>query len=220
MSYDRGLRLLAFNQARRPDTFTLLGDTWDLLPGVFSPVYDASTRFFTTHLPYPPGGTMLEIGCGAGITAVTAARVCARVTATDISAAAVDNTRRNAERHGVADRLDARLGDLFDPVPADVRFDLVFWNSPFIESPADHAPGSDLDLAIFDPGYAAHRRFLDQARRYTAPAGRVLLGFGSLGNRDRLDGLAAEAGLTATGFATSPPDQDVTYQLLELTPRP
>ena len=41
---------------------------------------------------------------------LTALRGCAEVAAIDMSRAAADNTRRNAERHGVADRVRVSCG--------------------------------------------------------------------------------------------------------------
>ena len=90
----------------RPTEFRLLDRDWTLLDGVFSPVRTPVTGLFSQWLPYPAGGTFLEMGSGAGVTAVLAALAgCRSVTALDISAAAVENTRRNAERHGVAGRV-------------------------------------------------------------------------------------------------------------------
>ena len=106
----------------RPDRqteFALVGRRWTLLPGVFAPTYTPVTELFTAWIPYPVGGTLLEMGSGTGVTAVSAALAgCRRVTALDISAAAVENTRRNVERHGVADRVDVRQSDLFDALSA------------------------------------------------------------------------------------------------------
>src|SRR5580692_9040945 len=40
---------------------------------VFSPVMIGETSFYAESLPMPQGGTMLEIGCGSGLIALTAA---------------------------------------------------------------------------------------------------------------------------------------------------
>jgi len=74
----------------RQTEFELLGRCWTLLPDVFAPTYTPVTELFTTWIPYPVGGTLLEMGSGTGVTAVSAALAgCLRVTALDISAAAV-----------------------------------------------------------------------------------------------------------------------------------
>ncbi|WP_069172168.1 methyltransferase [Streptomyces griseus] len=180
----------------RPGEFTLLGRDWDLMDGVFSPTYTPVTDLFTSWLPFPDGGSFLEIGSGAGVTAVVAAQSgCARVTALDISPAAVENTRRNVVRHKVEDRVRVLESDLFDALPPEDRYDLVYWNSNFAEPPADFVNETDLHHAFFDPGYDAHRRFLKEAPGRLTPEGSLLLGFSSIGNVALLRRLAADAGL-------------------------
>ncbi|GAA2000221.1 methyltransferase [Catenulispora subtropica] len=180
----------------RPGEFALGGRTWTLLPGVFAPVHTMSTRLFTGWLPYPAGGSFLEIGSGAGVTAVTAALSgCAHVTAVDIAVAAVANTEVNAQRHGVAGRVRVLKGDLFDEIGPDERFDLIYWNSNVIDAPAEFEYLDELQWAFFDRDYAAHRRYLSQGPELLAPGGRMFLGFNTLGNRDRLLVMADELGL-------------------------
>src|ERR1700737_4102470 len=112
----------------RQTEFELVGRHWTLLPGVFAPTCTPVPELFTTWIPYPVDGTLLEMGSGTGVTAVSAALAgCRRVTALDISSAAVENTRRNVERHGVAGRVDVRHSDLFGALSADERFDLIYW---------------------------------------------------------------------------------------------
>jgi ribosomal protein L11 methyltransferase len=67
------------------------------------------------------GKTVIDYGCGSGILAVAAALLGARhVSAVDIDPQAVQATRDNAERNGVAARVRALLPEAFDPVPADL----------------------------------------------------------------------------------------------------
>lgn len=220
---DWGRRLLTMNAERadRPREFALFGRQWDLLPGVFAPVYCFSTQLFASWVPYPVGGTLLEVGSGAGVMAVRAALAgCAAVTAVDISAAAVENTERNVRRHGVDDRVTVLRSDLFDALDDGQRFDVVFWNSNFIE-PTDEVGageiGTDIADAIFDPDYQTHQRFLAQAPDRLAPGGRLLLGFSSLGNRERLDAMAADVGLAVDTLLSKALFGDVRYEILELT---
>lgn len=67
--------------------------------------------------------SVLHLGCGNGLFAIAAAKLgAAEVWATDPSPAAVDCTRRNAERNGVD--IVAKAGDLFEPVVGRL-FDLI-----------------------------------------------------------------------------------------------
>jgi release factor glutamine methyltransferase len=75
----------------------------------------------------------LELGTGSGAVALAllVERKGASVTATDISAGALELAARNAERLGLADRIRLEEGDLFEPVAGE-RFDLVISNPPYL----------------------------------------------------------------------------------------
>jgi release factor glutamine methyltransferase len=76
---------------------------------------------------------VLDLGTGSGAIAIALATELpnARFTATDLSAAALEVARRNAETHGVTDRIRFLAGDAFEPV-AEERFDLVLSNPPYV----------------------------------------------------------------------------------------
>lgn len=214
----------AEGEADGPKEFDLLGLRWDLLPGVFAPFHSHSTASYTEWLPLPEGGSMLEMGCGSGVTAVYAAlRGCARVTAADISAAAVRNAAVNAARHGVADRVRSVRSDMFDALDPDERFDVVFWNSSAIPAPATFTYTSDIEWSIFDREYASHRAYLTQGRERLTERGRLFLGFNTNGDRDRLEALAEEAGLRVEELrsrtTTYGEGHTARFMLLELVPR-
>lgn len=210
----------------RPDTFSLFGRDWDLLPGVFAPVYTPITEMVINWLPFPEGGSFLEMGSGTGVTAVIAAlRGCASVTALDIAAAAVENSRRNAARHGVADRVRVLRSDLFDALVPGERFDLIAWNSDFIEAPEGFVYESELQRSFFDPGYEAHRRFVAQAPRYVSEHGRLMLSCNNFANHELLREFCADGGLeidtlerTSRVVQIPTATRTVEFYLLELRP--
>jgi release factor glutamine methyltransferase len=202
--------------------FRLLGQTWDLLPGVYAPTLTHSAALYAEWVPYPLDGSFCELGCGTGYIAVTAAqRGCARVTASDVSSDAVANTRLNAERHGVADRVEILCGDMFAPFADGDRYDIIFWNSNFVETPERAVSDSMLGRAFFDAGYAAHDAFLRHARDHLAPGGQLLLGFTDLGNEERLAQLARRHGWSwhvARGVSLDAPEGRIRYNLIALLP--
>jgi ribosomal protein L11 methyltransferase len=60
-----------------------------------------------------PGSCVLDLGCGSGILAITAAKLGAHaVLALDTDPIAVDATRENAVRNGVAERVQVAAGSL------------------------------------------------------------------------------------------------------------
>ena len=176
----------------QPATFAMLDREWDLLPGVFAPIFTGASSLFAQWVPYPAARSFLEVGSGTGMIAVCAALAgCTPVTAVDIAPEAVLNTARNAERHGVPVRC--LTSDLFGQLTGE-RFDMIFWNSNFIEVPADYVHAGPLEVAMFDPGYTTHRRYLSGARDHLSADGRLLLGFSSMGSYQRIVDLADECG--------------------------
>lgn len=97
--------------------------------GVFSPDHvDAGTRVLLANTPAPPpGGNLLDLGCGWGPIALTLALESPRavVWAVDVNERALDLVRRNAELAGV-DNIKAVTPD---EVPDDVRF-MTIWSNP------------------------------------------------------------------------------------------
>jgi release factor glutamine methyltransferase len=77
---------------------------------------------------------VVDVGTGSGILAIAVAvrRPDARVWATDISADALAVAGLNAARHGVADRVTPRHGDLLSPVHGDGPFHAIASNPPYI----------------------------------------------------------------------------------------
>jgi release factor glutamine methyltransferase len=124
----------------------------------------------------------------------------------------VRNTALNANRHGVADRVDCVAGDLFDSLAPDEVFDVVFWHSSFVPAPASLSDLDMHDLAYVDPGYRAHRRYLAEAPRRGSLA---LLGFSSRGSIDGLRAMGAVADVLRSK-AVAEADGIVEYQLLRL----
>ncbi|WP_369204314.1 class I SAM-dependent methyltransferase [Streptomyces sp. PU-14G] len=179
-----------------PDSFSLLGREWTLHRGVFPGTLTAATEVMASVLPYPQGGSFLEVGCGTGVISVTAAlQGCASVTALDINEKAVANTRANAERHQVGDRVRALHSDLYAALQPDERFDAIFWNVPWTYVEDGFSLSTDLHSAVFDPGYQGQARFIAGARAHLTPGGRLLMGTADLGDRERIDAFAAENGM-------------------------
>ncbi len=227
----------------RPRTFTMLGREWDLLDQVFAPVYSPSTGIALNFLGLTETRTartgphtdfmgketqdrplsLLEIGCGAGVISVQAALAGWTTVAADINAHAVENTRLNALRHGVADRVTAVHSDLFTALDDSVRFDRIFWSSNYVRAPEDYAYRSVHERAYVDPGYRTHRRFLAEAVHRLTDDGCVLLHFSDRGDLAGLTEIAAEYGceLRVLQRRTVPEGSDlIGHMLLEIVPPP
>lgn len=130
---------------------------------------------------------LLDIGTGSGCIAVSMAKQLksARVTASDISPKALEVARRNARRHGVAERIRFVEGDLLSPFSSSERFDLIVSNPPYVSTPEfeklppyvrDFEPR--LALAAGPEGYDVYDRLIPAAINFLEPGGWLLLEIG------------------------------------------
>jgi release factor glutamine methyltransferase len=205
----------------------MYGREWDLLPEVFAPIYSPSTNMameflgLANSLGVPRAGSLLEIGCGTGMVAVSAALAgCERVVAADVNPSAVRNAAMNATRHGVSDRFDARHSDLFTQLDEHERFDTIFWSSNYVLAPPEYQYQNMHERAYVDPGYRTHRRFLEEAPRWLAPHGVVLLHFSTRGDLVSLLRIAGECGRGLHMLRSNTireGELDIEHMLLEVT---
>jgi release factor glutamine methyltransferase len=100
-----------------------------VLPGVFHPGLFVSTGLMAEHVSSLDlrGRTFLELGAGSGRVALIAARKGAVVTASDVSAAAIENTTINASRNRLP--VNVVRSDLFEALPQ--HFDVIVINPPY-----------------------------------------------------------------------------------------
>ena len=97
--------------------------------GIFSPErVDTGTQVLLGNVPAPPpGGNLLDLGCGWGPIALTLALESPRATvwAVDVNERALELVRRNAESLGLDNVNAVTPAD----VPAEVRF-MSIWSNP------------------------------------------------------------------------------------------
>ena len=98
----------------------------------------------------------LDLGTGSGCIALALAAEdpFVRVTAVDVSAAAVELARHNAARLGLGDRLRILHSDLFAALPPEERFDLIVSNPPYI--PASEYEALEPNVRDYEPRLALH----------------------------------------------------------------
>jgi 2-polyprenyl-3-methyl-5-hydroxy-6-metoxy-1,4-benzoquinol methylase len=76
-------------------------------------------------LALPPEASILEIGCGSGLTSIELAREGYTIQAVDSVESMIKRTRQHAEEAGVGERIITSLRDVYDLGYPDSSFDLV-----------------------------------------------------------------------------------------------
>lgn len=164
----------------RPETEVLVGAVLD-----WTAERERDGRAFTT---------VVDIGTGSGAIALSLAAEGGfeRVVATDVSQDALTVAAENAARCGLADRVEFRLGSLFETVLPDERFGVVVSNPPYVaeadrhtlaEEVREHEPG----LALFAGagGLDVVQELIASAPAWLEAGGLLALEIG-LGQADRV----------------------------------
>jgi len=169
-------------------------------------------RRLAERLELAPGRHVLEVGCGWGGFAVTAAgEFGSRVTAITISEEQYDFARRRIAAAGVDDRVEVRFQDYreldgrFDAVASIEMFEAVgeaYWPVYFKKLRDVLAPGGALGLQVItiaERHFEEYRRSVDFIQRYVFPGGM-------LPSPSALTGAAQRAGLEPRERVTFGPD--------------
>jgi release factor glutamine methyltransferase len=127
---------------------------------------------------------VIDLGTGSGIIAVTLAaeRPHAHISATDISAAALQIAKANAAKHQ-AENIQFYQSNWFDGIPDD-KFDLIVSNPPYLAEDDDHLQQGDLRfepltaLISAQQGLCDLRTIADTARDWLKNGGFLLVEHG------------------------------------------
>ena len=109
----------------------IAGETQELVTanGIFSPEHiDTGTQVLLATVPAPPpGGNLLDLGCGWGPVALTLAKLSphATVWAVDVNERALDLVRANAQRMSMTNIMAVTP----ENVPVDIEF-MAIWSNP------------------------------------------------------------------------------------------
>jgi len=166
---------------------------------VFPEVYEPSDDTFLMGgcLEVKEGSRVLDLGTGCGILGILAAERAERVIGIDLNPHAVRCAKANAKTNGVEGKMDLVLGDLFQPLKPDEKFDLILFNPPYLPTPEREGKRSWLEKA-WSGGPSGRRvidRFLFEAPRHLKEGGIILLLQSSLSSAKKTLRVLEKAGL-------------------------
>ena len=155
------------------------------------PETELLVEYVAQRIPAEQQATIVDVCTGSGCIAVAIARLRprARVIATDLSNPSLDVARQNATRHAVCERITWLEGDLLGPLAGqdlEGRLDVIVSNPPYIAE-ADWATLQP-EVRLFEPrgalvagpqGTELHERLLQEAGRYLAPGGAMIMEIGA-----------------------------------------
>jgi release factor glutamine methyltransferase len=207
--------LIARRAAREPYAYIVghqefWGMTFEVTPDVLIPRPETELLVETALELFPDGGPpvrLCDVGTGTGCVAIAIARErrAASVVAVDLSDAALEVARRNADRHGVASSITFVKADLLAATSGS--FDAIVSNPPYVAERdrattqpevRDYEPA----LALFagTDGLDAIRRLVTDAPSRLAAGGYVICEFG-FGQADAVAELiSASPGLRMIGL--------------------
>jgi release factor glutamine methyltransferase len=140
---------------------------------VFNPKdYFSSEIFarFILSLDDLNGKYILDMGCGSGVVSVFASSKGARCLAVDINPLSVKAAEENAKENGFGDKIKTMQSNLFESIPPEEKFDIIFFNPPYYEK----EPKTDFEKAFFTgAGFKVIKDFLEQAKNFFAHGGFI-----------------------------------------------
>jgi len=151
---------------------------------VYEPAED--TFLLVENLKVEEKEVVLDIGTGCGILAALAAKKAKKVVATDINPHAIKCAKKNAKLNGVEEKIEFRLGDLFQPIKSDETFSLILFNAPYLPSePYEERSWIGRAWAGGSSGRKVIDRFIRNALEFLTVDGRILLVQSSLSDIDK-----------------------------------
>jgi release factor glutamine methyltransferase len=143
-----------------------------VFPGVYPPSED--TYLLLDALDIRQDEAFLEVGCGAGIITLIAAKKTRNIVSLDSSFEAVRNTLENLKRNNLQNYCHIIESDLLGALSSSIKFSLIVFNPPYLPKNGEY---TDLDHALVggQTGVELTQRFVRQAADHLLKGGRIFV---------------------------------------------
>ena len=156
---------------------------------VYAPAEDSF--LLANALEIRSGDSVLDIGTGSGIIALTAAKKASNVLGVDLNPRAVKLAERNAVLNGLGNVV-FKESDLFSSVSG--RFDVIAFNPPYLPVSEDGLLERSWSGGVV--GIDILLRFISQVRGFLREDGRVYMVASSLNPLDEIRDALSQSGLS------------------------
>ena len=163
-----------------PHKVRVMGRMYEVSEHVFNPRLYYTSEFMARHIIVSFHDSVLDMGAGSGIQAITAGKRASSVVAVDISPEAVRFARRNVKAHCLEDTVSVIEGDLFASLRPCHLFNVILFTPPYLEGKPDTA----FDHALFDHDKSLIKRFFKEAKNHLKPGGYVQMLYSSIADTE------------------------------------
>lgn len=194
-----------------PVRLTLRGHRLEIDANVFNPALSNVGDLLATNMNIRQGEKVLDLGTGSGFQAIVAASNASFVVASDSQAEAFQCAKKNIVLNNLSHKIEPRLGDLFEALKQNERFDTILFNFPFVP----WKPETAWQLANFDEGHKKLDRFLKEAPSFLTNSGRILMTWSDVGDTKYFRQLTTTLGYKLTTVAEREA-KGITHYVFEL----
>ncbi|MBC8495611.1 N-6 DNA methylase [archaeon] len=204
--------LRAINHHKGPYFIEVLGINYWMFEDCFNPAYAKASLLLMQNQGVKKGDTVLVQFSGPGLDARLAYENGAfKVVSVEKFEIPYLCAKYNTLVSGLNHKIDNRIGDLFDPIDKNEKFDLILANPPFRKM----IPKGKVESAIRDNNYNTLKRFWSQVSSHLKSNGRVRAVFADVGDMKLFEELAKKNGFRSKIIATSKYASSVRIKVFE-----
>ena len=194
-----------------------------LVPAGITPPHEDSLALLGS-IPDCTDKDCLDIGCGTGsIGILLALRGAKSVIGLDWDPKAILTAEQNAKLHGVDDRYQSILSDVYDGLPSGSKFDVITANLPFVKVSPTETPLDFVDSSFVDTNFQSNKMFIKGLKDHLKPGGSVYFAQSNFGNYGDMIAMADACGFDWKLIGLRPfkeVNPDINFLAFKLTPRP